>query len=126
MDSIQHMPTSTATPTTDASRPLQAGDPAARKAHFWDRSAREHATHPIADMSGYEAKRRRVRGLLSVEMNVLQIGCGTGSTALHRVARGSPEEKTWNYFPYSRDPQTVPMLRFHSGRVSEIERMIST
>jgi len=72
MDSIQPMPISTATPNPDA----------ARKARFWDRIARKYATDPIADLPGYEATLRRVQGLLSAEMNVLEIGCGTGSTAL--------------------------------------------
>ena len=36
----------------------------------------------IADLAGYEATLRRVQGLLTAEMDVLGIGCGTGSTAL--------------------------------------------
>lgn len=82
MDSIPPMPLSTATPTPDATRPPQAGDPAARKARFWDRIARKYAADPIADMAGYEVTLRRVQGLLTMEQNVLEIGCGTGSTAL--------------------------------------------
>ncbi|MBQ0920786.1 class I SAM-dependent methyltransferase [Hydrogenophaga aromaticivorans] len=76
------MPFSTATPTTDTTRLPQAGDPAARKARFWDRVARKYAADPIADMPGYEATLRRVQGLLTLEQAVLEIGCGTGSTAL--------------------------------------------
>jgi len=82
MDSIHPMPFSTATPTTDTTRLPQAGDPAARKARFWDRVARKYAADPIADMPGYEATLRRVQGLLTLEQAVLEIGCGTGSTAL--------------------------------------------
>ncbi len=37
---------------------------------------------PIADMAGYEATLRRVQGLLSTDQDVLEIGCGTGTTAL--------------------------------------------
>lgn len=61
------MQMSTAPQTTDA----------ARKARFWDRIARKYAADPIADMPGYEATLRRVQGLLSAEMNVLEIGCGS-------------------------------------------------
>lgn len=82
MDSIHPMPFSTTTPTTDTTRLPQAGDPAARKARFWDRVARKYAADPIADMPGYEATLRRVQGLLTLEQAVLEIGCGTGSTAL--------------------------------------------
>lgn len=53
-----------------------------RKARFWDRIARKYAADPIADMPGYEATLRRVQGLLSAEMEVLEVGCGTATTAL--------------------------------------------
>lgn len=75
------MPPST-TPSLDTPRPPPTGEAAARKARFWDRIARKYATDPIADLPGYEATLRRVQGLLTPEMNVLEIGCGTGSTAL--------------------------------------------
>jgi hypothetical protein len=45
--------------------------------------------------------------------------------ATHRAFRGQPEEKTWTYFPHARDPQTLTILRFQSGRVTEIERKIA-
>lgn len=75
------MPLST-TPSLDTQSPPQSGDAVSRKARFWDRIARKYAADPIADMPGYEATLRRVQGLLTAEMNVLEIGCGTGSTAL--------------------------------------------
>lgn len=75
------MPLST-TPSLDTQQPPQSGDVVSRKARFWDRIARKYAADPIADMPGYEATLRRVQGLLTAEMNVLEIGCGTGSTAL--------------------------------------------
>jgi ubiquinone/menaquinone biosynthesis C-methylase UbiE len=75
------MPLST-TPSIDTQQPPQSGDAVSRKARFWDRIARKYAADPIADMPGYEATLRRVQGLLTAEMNVLEIGCGTGSTAL--------------------------------------------
>lgn len=45
--------------------------------------------------------------------------------AFHRAVRGQPEEKSWTYFPHARDPQTLTIIRFHSGRVAEIERKIA-
>lgn len=59
----------------------------ARKARFWDRIARKYAADPIADLPGYEATLRRVQGLLSTSHDVLEIGCGTGSTALRLASR---------------------------------------
>lgn len=45
--------------------------------------------------------------------------------AFHRNVRGEPEEKTWTYFPHPRDPQTVTILRFRSGLVTDIQRKIA-
>jgi len=54
-----------------------------RKARFWNRIARKYAAEPIADMAGYETSLQRTRSLLSTEHDVLEMGCGTGTTALH-------------------------------------------
>lgn len=76
------MPSPTANPPADASPLTKLGGAAVRKARFWDRIARKYAADPIADMAGYEATLLRVQGLLSTEQDVLEIGCGTGTTAL--------------------------------------------
>ena len=49
---------------------------------FWDRAARKYAADPIKDMRGYERTLDRVRHLLDGSHAVLEIGCGTGTTAL--------------------------------------------
>lgn len=49
---------------------------------FWDRAARKYAASPIKDMPGYERTLDRVRQLLRPTDTVLEIGCGTGTTAL--------------------------------------------
>ncbi len=51
-------------------------------ARFWDKIARKYANDQIKDMAGYERTLERSRGLLSPADTVLEIGCGTGSTAL--------------------------------------------
>jgi SAM-dependent methyltransferase len=76
------MPTPTITPLADAAPNASAGVPAVRKARFWDRTAAQYAADPNADLAGYEATLRRVQGLLSADQDVLEIGCGTGTTAL--------------------------------------------
>ena len=45
--------------------------------------------------------------------------------AIVRSARGQEEEKTWSYYPDSRDPQTLTIITLHAGVVSNIERKIS-
>lgn len=45
--------------------------------------------------------------------------------AFVRSKRGQPEEKTWTYFPHSRDPQTLTILTLHAGVVTRIDRKIA-
>ncbi|MDM7941395.1 MAG: hypothetical protein QUV35_02085 [Hydrogenophaga sp.] len=45
--------------------------------------------------------------------------------AFRRVVRGEPEEKTWTYFPHARDRQTLTVLTFHSGVVTQIDRKVA-
>ncbi|MFU8863256.1 MAG: class I SAM-dependent methyltransferase [Rhodobacterales bacterium] len=56
-------------------------------ARFWDRASRRYAKAKIADQEGYERTLQRTRELLSQDDCVLELGCGTGSTAL-RLADG--------------------------------------
>ena len=49
---------------------------------FWDRHAPKYAKKPIADVTAYEEKLRCVRALLRPTDRVLEIGCGTGGTAI--------------------------------------------
>lgn len=72
----------TTAPSAPAPSSAQAQTAFNPKAVFWDRIARKYASDPIADMAGYEATLRRVRSWLSVDQDVLEIGCGTGTTAL--------------------------------------------
>lgn len=51
-------------------------------ARFWDRAARKYARSPIADMEGYERTLDHVRRLLKTTDVAIELGCGTGTTAL--------------------------------------------
>ena len=59
-------------------------------AHFWDRSSRKYAERTISDQVGYELTLDRTRALLRSGDSVLELGCGTGTTAL-RLAGGVRE-----------------------------------
>ncbi len=49
---------------------------------FWDRTSRKYAAAAIADQAGYERTLDRTRALLGPDDRVLELGCGTGTTAL--------------------------------------------
>jgi ubiquinone/menaquinone biosynthesis C-methylase UbiE len=51
-------------------------------APFWDRIAPKYARDPIKDQEAYEYTLGRTQSYLGAEDRVLEIGCGTGSTAL--------------------------------------------
>ena len=53
-----------------------------KDAAFWSKISRKYATDPIRDMDGYLRTLERTKSHLKPEDNVLEIGCGTGSTAL--------------------------------------------
>ena len=52
-------------------------------AAFWDRIAPKYATQPISDPDAYEETLARVRTYLGADTRALELGCGTGSTALN-------------------------------------------
>ncbi|MEP2718295.1 class I SAM-dependent methyltransferase [Pseudophaeobacter sp.] len=53
-----------------------------KDAAFWSKISRKYATDPIRDMDGYLVTLERTKSHLKSEDKVLEIGCGTGSTAL--------------------------------------------
>ncbi|WP_025091093.1 class I SAM-dependent methyltransferase [Brucella intermedia] len=54
----------------------------ASDARFWDRTSRKYAMGKIADQAGYERTLDRTRALFGASDKVLELGCGTGTTAL--------------------------------------------
>ncbi|NNF79872.1 MAG: class I SAM-dependent methyltransferase [Rhizobiales bacterium] len=49
---------------------------------FWDKSAQKYSKSKISDMDAYTYTLDRTRSYLSPSDTVLELGCGTGSTAL--------------------------------------------
>ena len=54
----------------------------ARGSGFWNVLAKRYARQKIADPAAYERKLECTRRYLSAQAEVLEFGCGTGSTAL--------------------------------------------
>ena len=53
-----------------------------QEARFWDKRAEKYSQRPVADQATYEKKLEVTRTYLNPDSEVLEIGCGTGSTAL--------------------------------------------
>ena len=53
-----------------------------RSVKFWDRIAEGYAKQPIADEASYQKKLQVTRKYFQPDMEVLEFGCGTGSTAI--------------------------------------------
>ncbi|MGV1761478.1 class I SAM-dependent methyltransferase [Rhizobium sp. A22-96] len=51
-------------------------------ARFWDRASSNYAKGAIADQAGYERTLESTRALLNSGDRILELGCGTGTTAL--------------------------------------------
>ena len=71
----------TAQTFTGKSRPVfRLG--ANRSAQIWDRMAARYAAKPVADLETYERKLMITRQYIDTQSEVLELGCGTGSTAI--------------------------------------------
>lgn len=61
---------------------VKNGAPPRRAVRFWDRIAERYAAKPVPDEAAYQEKLRVTRTYLSKQSDVLEFGCGSGSTAL--------------------------------------------
>lgn len=52
------------------------------QSRFWDKRAEKYALRPVADQETYEKKLEVTRSYFRPDSEVLELGCGTGSTAL--------------------------------------------
>ncbi|MEL7091847.1 MAG: class I SAM-dependent methyltransferase [Pseudomonadota bacterium] len=52
------------------------------QAEFWTKTAKSYRRQPISDIGAYHQTLERVRSYLPANARVLELGCGTGGTAL--------------------------------------------
>jgi ubiquinone/menaquinone biosynthesis C-methylase UbiE len=53
-----------------------------KSSRFWDRIAERYSRKPVADEASYQKKLEVTRSYFRPDMEVLEFGCGTGSTAI--------------------------------------------
>jgi len=74
-------------------------------AKFWNRSAARYARRPIADQNAYSRKIALTQQYFHPEMDVLEFGCGTGSTALMHAP------KVRSYLATDASPRMIDIAR---------------
>lgn len=57
----------------------------ADKSRFWDKVAERYAKRPVADEAAYQKKLEVTQSYLRPDMELLEFGCGTGSTAIQHA-----------------------------------------
>ncbi len=53
-----------------------------KESSFWNKIARKYSQKPVPDENIYQQKLELTQNLFKPEMTVLEVGCGTGTTAL--------------------------------------------
>ncbi len=57
------------------------------RATFWNMIAKKYARDPVADQPSYEKKLAMTQAVLDPQMRLLEVGCGTGTTALYHAPK---------------------------------------
>ena len=93
----------------------------ASDARFWDRASEKYSRSTIKDEEGYERTLKRTAALLEPRHRVLELGCGTGTTALRLAGQVSSYLAT-DISPgmiaiadRKREAQPVPALAFRTA-----------
>jgi len=74
--------TANAQSTSDDHDCATTAQPLPRAARFWNRLAKRYAAKPVPDIDAYARKLDVTRQYLKPDFSVLELGCGTGSTAI--------------------------------------------
>lgn len=94
----------------------------ANAAAFWDRVARKYAQRPIGDLPAYEQTMERTRAHLTPDQKVLEVGCGTGSTALllaPSVASMTASDVSAGMIAIAREKPGAEVVRFATAGLGD-------
>ncbi|KLN60458.1 SAM-dependent methyltransferase [Kiloniella spongiae] len=62
--------------------PERTSSPEAPSAKFWNKMADRYSKSPVSNQAAYEKKLEITQSYFTPDMEVLELGCGTGTTAL--------------------------------------------
>lgn len=94
---------------------------------FWNRIAKRYSRSPIADQTAYEEKLEITRQHFTPQSRVLEIGCGTGSTALihgEKVHHVDAWDTSANMVAIARQKAAdagVTNVEFHAGTIFDCD-----
>lgn len=94
-------------------------------ASFWDRTARKYAATPVADEAAYQETLDRTRHYLRPDDHVLEVGCGTGTTALTlasavaQITATDLSGKMLEIAESKRAAQNIANVRFQQGATTQ-------
>ena len=88
----------------------------AQPSRFWDRHAKWYAKRPVADEAAYQRKLKLTQDYLSPDMEVLELGCGTGTTALIHA----PFVKHITGIDISRNMLEIARAKAETGKVKNV------
>ena len=83
---------------------------------FWDRIAERYAKKPVADEAAYQKKLQVTRDYFRPDMEVLEFGCGTGSTAIAHA----PYVKRIRAIDISSKMIEIALGKAEAGRVENV------
>lgn len=85
-------------------------------AGFWNIMAKSYAKSPVADEAAYQTKLEKTRVLFRPDMDVLEIGCGTGSTALLHA----PFVKTYEGVDFSKNMVSIAKRKLKASGLKNL------
>ncbi|UJB68880.1 class I SAM-dependent methyltransferase [Acaryochloris sp. 'Moss Beach'] len=98
-----------------------------QSAKFWDKIADRYLKQPITDVASYEKKLQVTQEYFQPNMEVLEIGCGTGSTAIVHA----PYVKHIRAVDFSANmidiaqtraaAQNIPNITFEQSSIDELD-----
>lgn len=94
----------------------------AASARFWDKTAPSYAKKPIDDEEAYHLTLERARAYFSPDAEVLEVGCGTGTTAL----RLAPSAKRIVATDLSDGMIAIARQKAHAAQVHNVEFLPGT
>ncbi|MDH3338570.1 MAG: class I SAM-dependent methyltransferase [Gammaproteobacteria bacterium] len=97
-----------------------------QSAKFWDKIAERYSRQPIADEAAYQRKLAVTREYFRPDMNVLEFGCGTGSTAIahapyvHHIHAIDISSKMIEIAQHKADASNIGNVTFEQSTIEEI------